>query len=230
MRGIMEMKKVELHFHTDESSRCGKVPAKDGVRMYIEQGYAGLAVTDHFSEYACGKEGPWEDICSRFLEGWRLAKETAESAGSGFQVYLGMEIRFPHDENDFLVYGMTEEFFQKYPWIYEKELPDLYQIAEKEGLTIIQAHPFRSVCFPADPECLHGIEIFNGNPRHDSHNDLARALAEQAGLPGTAGSDFHQVQDLASCCVGFEKLPRGGQELAEAIRQGRFTREIFRGI
>ena len=43
------MKKVELHFHTDESSRCGKVPAKDGVRMYIEQGYAGLAVTDHFS-------------------------------------------------------------------------------------------------------------------------------------------------------------------------------------
>ena len=37
MRGIMEMKKVELHFHTDESSRCGKVPAKDGVRMYIEQ-------------------------------------------------------------------------------------------------------------------------------------------------------------------------------------------------
>jgi len=84
----MEMKKVELHFHTDESSRCGKVPAKDGVRMYIEQGYAGLAVTDHFSEYACGKEGPWEDICSRFLEGWRLAKETAESAGSGFQVYL----------------------------------------------------------------------------------------------------------------------------------------------
>ena len=173
------MKKVELHFHTDESSRCGKVPAKDGVRMYIEQGYAGLAVTDHFSEYACGKEGPWEDICSRFLEGWRLAKETAESAGSGFQVYLGMEIRFPHDENDFLVYGMTEEFFQKYPWIYEKELPDLYQIAKKEGLTIIQAHPFRSVCFPADPECLHGIEIFNGNPRHDSHNDLARALAER---------------------------------------------------
>ena len=59
---------------------------------------------------------------------------------------------------------------------------------------------------------------------------MARALAEQAGLPGTAGSDFHQVQDLASCCVGFEKLPGDGQELAEAIRQGRFTREIFRGI
>lgn len=112
--------KVELHFHTDESSRCGKVPAKDGVRMYIEQGYAGLAVTDHFSEYACGKEGPWEDICSRFLEGWRLAKETAESAGSGFQVYLGMEIRFPHDENDFLVYGMTEEFFRNIPGFMKK--------------------------------------------------------------------------------------------------------------
>lgn len=64
-------------------------------------------------------------------------------------MYLGMEIRFPHDENDFLVYGMKEDFFARYQWIYMKELPDLWEIAEAERLTIIQAHPFRKMCFPA---------------------------------------------------------------------------------
>lgn len=108
------MYQLELHFHTNESSRCGKVPAADGTPL---------------------------------------------------RVYLGMEIRFPNDENDFLVYGIDEGFLEKYPWIYMKELPDLYKIAQKEGLTIVQAHPFRKKCFPGDIECLHGIEIYNGNPR-----------------------------------------------------------------
>ncbi len=49
-----------------------------------------------------------------------------------FRVYLGMEIRFPHDENDFLVYGMDEEFFFRHPWLYMKELPELWQIADGE--------------------------------------------------------------------------------------------------
>ena len=105
----------------------------------------------------------------------------------------------------------------------------MYQIAEKEGLTIIQAHPFRSVCFRRIRNAFTASRFLTA-----IHAMIPTMIwpgrAEQAGLPGTAGSDFHQVQDLASCCVGFEKLPGDGQELAEVIRQGRFTREIFRGI
>ena len=39
------MYQLELHFHTDESSRCGKVPAAEGVRMHIEQGYDGRIIS-----------------------------------------------------------------------------------------------------------------------------------------------------------------------------------------
>ena len=221
------MYQLELHFHTDESSRCGKVPAAEGVRMYREQGYDGLVVTDHFSKTACLDPeetgwGPevWEGVCEKFLLGYQAAYKAAE--GTSFRVYLGMEIRFPHDENDFLVYGFDKEFPERHPWIYMKELPDLYKIAKEEGLTVVQAHPFRKKCFAADPACLHGVEIYNGNPRHDSRNELAEWMAKETGLVGTVGSDFHQPQDLAACSVEMESLPETEKELAERIREGRF--------
>lgn len=81
------MKKVELHFHTDESSRCGKVPAKDGVRMYIEQGYAGLAVSPIISaNMPAGKKGrgrisaavSWKD------GGWQRRRQKVPGADSRY--------------------------------------------------------------------------------------------------------------------------------------------------
>lgn len=41
--------KLELHFHTDESSPCGKIPAKEGIKQYKEAGYDGVAVSDHLA-------------------------------------------------------------------------------------------------------------------------------------------------------------------------------------
>ena len=62
--------KFEMHFHTDESSPCGKVPAKQGVNMYMENGYNGLVVTDHFSENVWGgPEKDWNQVCEGFLQG-----------------------------------------------------------------------------------------------------------------------------------------------------------------
>jgi hypothetical protein len=40
--------KYETHFHTDETSPCGKVPAVTGVRLYHQAGYSGIIVTDHY--------------------------------------------------------------------------------------------------------------------------------------------------------------------------------------
>ena len=93
-------------------------------------------------------------------------------------------------------YRISEEFLKNHPWIYRKELPDLYQIAEEEGLFIVQAHPYRSMCFQADVRYLHGIEVFNGNPRHQSHNEKALETAEKYHLVQTKGSDFHQPEDI----------------------------------
>lgn len=216
------MYKFELHFHTAQSSHCGKVPAEEGVRQYKEAGYSGIVVTDHFSRKELGGPGDheWDEVCGRFLSGYCAAKQAAQ--GTDFQVLLGMEIRFPHDENDFLVYGFEEEFLREHPWIYMKELPDLKELAEKERLCIVQAHPFRPKCTLADTAYLHGIEVYNGNPRHDSHNDLALQAAKEGKAGMTVGSDYHQPEDLSERCAKFVRLPHTEQELAQMLRKGEF--------
>ena len=45
-------------------------------------------------------------------------------------------------------------------------------------------------------EFLHGIEVYNGNPRHDSHNDKAADFAGSNNLLKLSGSDFHLYEDL----------------------------------
>lgn len=213
---------LELHFHTAQSSHCGKVAAEEGVRKYIEAGYAGVVVTDHFSKREWGgpEEKEWSVICRDFLRGWGAAVKEAE--GTGFRVFLGMEIRFPHDENDFLVYGFSEEFLFNHPWLYMMELPEFYKTAEAENLYIVQAHPYRPKCFLADTAYLHGIEVYNGNPRHNSHNDLALQAAEEHGLGMTVGSDFHQAGDISGKSVRFEAMPHSEQELARMLRYGQY--------
>lgn len=217
------MKKVELHFHTDESSPCGKVPAAEGIRLYREKGYSGVMISDHFCEYfSGGPEGQdWKEICESFLKGYRVAKEKAKE-WDDFQVYLGMELRFPPDENDFLLVGFEEEFLDRYPWLYMMDQKTVFEIAEREGLCIIQAHPFRPGCVLAHPEYLHGVEIANGNQRHDSRDHLAKEAAEKYGLVATTGSDFHELEDLGRNYISFETLPENEQELALMLRKGQF--------
>ncbi len=221
---------IELHFHTAQSSHCGKVSAEEGVKQYRENGYSGIVVTDHLSKKERGgPEGQeWNQVCDRFLEGYYAAKRAVE--GMDFRVFLGMEIRFPHDENDFLAYGFTEEFLRGHPWIYMEELSDLMEYAKKEQLYIAQAHPFRSKCSLAAPDYLHGIEVYNGNPRHQSHNDLAFQAAKEHQLGMIAGSDFHQPEDLSDRRTLFAEMPHTEQELAEMLRKGAFTIINPRGV
>lgn len=218
------MNQFELHFHTDESSPCGKVKAAEGVKLLRDEGYTGIVVTDHFSKSVLGgpEETSWEEVCEKFLRGYRNAKATGDELG--MQVFLGMEIRFPTDENDFLVYGFDEEFLEKYPWLYMKSLKELYEIAEQEGLFVVQAHPFRKCCFLDDVNYMHGIEVFNGNPRHDSRNHLAFEAAKKNGLQMTCGSDFHQPEDVSGKCVCFEKTPETIREAAKMLHRGEFVR------
>ena len=64
-----------------------------------------------------------------------------------------------------------------------------------------------------------GVEVFNGNPRHDSHNDLARRFAEEHGLRMLSGSDAHQPQDVARGGILAPDWVRSSGELARFLRE-----------
>ncbi len=199
--------KFETHLHTLESSPCGQVEAKTAVREYVRAGYDGIVVTDHYGSYPLEWfTGSLEERLDQFLSGYRRAKEEGERLG--LTVLFGAEIRLEEGPEDLLLYGLSPAFFLNRPDIYTVTLPELSEAVHTAGGVIVQAHPYREPCRPRESAFLDGVEIYNGNPRHDSRNALAAAFAEKNELLCTSGSDYHQLQDLA----------RGGIELQGPIR------------
>ena len=216
--------KIELHFHTKETSPCGKVPAKEGIWSYKAAGYDAVVVTDHFSAATLGTEGDWETVVQRFLNGYEEAKKFGESCY--IKVYLGMEIRFDDCENDFLVYGISREFLMEHPWIYRSSLEKFSAIAREWGCCIIQAHPFRDGCRPVKPNLIDGVEIWNTNPRQDSRNYLAAEWSMEHQLLQTAGSDYHREGDFSGAGILVTQLPNEEKELAKLMKAGEYEIEI----
>ncbi len=213
-----QQNRFEIHFHTKESSGCGKVPAAEGVKLYREKGYSGIVVTDHFADYGqdARQRMDWNSFVDHFMLGYLAAK--AEGDTCGMAVYLGMELRFYENANDYLVFGITEDFLRQHEWLCEKNLASFFQLAVANELVVVQAHPFRPYCEPADPQYLHGAEIENRNMRHDSRNALAKQWAEENHLFPTVGSDFHEYEDLALTGMDFDRMPTDERDVANMLR------------
>jgi len=222
--------KYELHSHTSEASKCGHLKAREVVRMYKAAGYQGIVFTDHFNEenFLLSREPDWSARMDRYLEGFRQGSD--EGRNLDMDVLWGLELRFTENDNDFLVYGLDVKFLKDHPDLHKSTLREFMgKIAGREDVLVFQAHPFRDGCFPAEAELVHGLEIYNGNPRHDSRNRLARELAREKGLLFLSGSDFHRTEDLASGGVWMPDRIRDIRSLVEQLRRLNHDRLIVRG-
>lgn len=209
-----------MHFHTKNTSNCANVPAKISVEEYIKAGYDGIVVTDHLSPSTYMKYGrellPWKKKIDFFLRGYNEAKKTANGR---IPVLLGMELRFRTSEgdNDYLVYGINEEFLYSHPNLLEMNSRTFYELAHKNGFLVFQAHPFRVGMKVTNPKYLDGVEIFNGNPRHNSSNDIAEMWAKKYDLMVTSGSDYHEIGDLGTGGIWFNKKITDNKTLVEEL-------------
>lgn len=210
----------EMHLHTRETSNCAEVPAEIAVEEYIKAGYDGIVVTDHLSPSTYMKYGrellPWHKKVDFFLRGYRKMKN---AAAGRINILLGMELRFRHSEgdNDYLVYGITKEFLLSHPELLSLNIRQFYKLAQENGLIVFQAHPFRVGMKVTNPNYLDGVEIFNGNPRHNSSNDIAEAWAKKYDLLVTSGSDYHEIDDLGSGGIWFNKEIKDNNILIEEL-------------
>ena len=185
--------KLETHLHTCEVSGCGMVHADEMMRLHHAAGYYAVVVTDHFLP------GSFENRAARasFLTGFRLARAAGEALG--MTVLPGMEIRFASGPEDFLVYGLTEESILSLPDdVCDRGVTAFHARCRQNGWLLYQAHPFRAGLRVMPAGDLDGIETRNCNPRHNSHNDLAKAYADTYGLLTLCGSDAHQVEDVGA--------------------------------
>ena len=155
-----------------------------------------------------------------YLAGYHASKKRGDEVG--FQVLLGAELRFPENDNDYLVYGIDEDWLRSNPYVCCMSAREFWQKFHDQVL-IIHAHPYRDGNTVVFEDAVHGTEIINGNPRHDNHNDLALDLARRhPDFFRLAGSDTHQAGDEARAGVILPEKPADSFAYKDLIEQRRF--------
>lgn len=192
------MQKWETHCHTSDIDPVSKLSPTEMVDAYKENGYSGIVITNHYFKelYDWYPELKGQDksvFLDKYLFSYRQAKEYGQKIG--MQVLLGAEVRFDGFIDDFLIYGITEEFIRSAPLLNELNLDKLRNILPEEAV-IFQAHPFRNRMEITDPKKLFGVEVYNGRTQAD-RNKIARIWAETENLKMISGSDCHIPDDAA---------------------------------
>ena len=189
------MIRYDLHVHTSEVSGCGMVPGARMAELYAQAGYGGIVITDHFTRYQrfAGEQDP-RRRADAFLAGYRAARRAGEALG--LTVLPGLELRFDHGDEDFLVFGVDEEWIYAHSDAYHLGRKAFHRLAQVDRLLVVQAHPCRPGLRRADHRVIDGVEVVNRNPRQQNNNGEALRFAKRYGLLGTGGSDAHQPQDV----------------------------------
>ncbi len=217
----------ELHIHTSEVSSCARASAVECVRYCVERGYAGMVVTDHISRDRAVKKGissaPWAEQVAWFQRGYTAAKAAAPE---GFIVLPGAEFCFAENDNDYLIYGMEEDFLLRNEGIDALTFKAFSKKIKEAGLLLSQAHPFRFGMTTIQPALLEGIEVYNGHSHHESNNPIAEAWARRWSLLPLSGSDYHgedSADGMAPGGVAFHRKVQTPREMLLALRAGEYT-------
>ncbi len=193
----------DFHIHTIYSADSIIQP-KTLVDMLATHSYIKVAaVTDHDSVRGC--------------------KATVELASAYPDILIipGVEISTP--KGDMLVLG-TEELPPK-PWA-----PELVvDYAKSIGAVSIVAHPFREYGMGDFARSLKvdAIEVLNGGSSAAA-NSQAKDLAKSMSLPGTGGSDAHQVSELFTMCTRIN-ASLNVDSVLKAIKKGFVSAQASRG-
>ena len=195
---------ADFHIHTIYSADSIIQP-KTLVDMLAAHSYIKVAaVTDHDS-----------------IRGCRATVELA-SAYPDILVIPGVEIST--EQGDVVVLG-TYDLPPK-PWTPEV----VVDFAKSVGGVSIVAHPFRMYGMGerARNYKVDAIEVLNGGSSQKTANNEAKELAKSLDLPGTAGSDAHQVSELFSV---YSKVDASldVDSVLKAIKQGSVSAQVNRG-
>lgn len=212
--------KYEMHCHTGCVSRCGRVEPEKIVKLYKDKGYSGIVVTDHYSPMTFDRNWCPQKQIDFYLDGYRRMKACA---GDDFTVLLGIELRHYFTANDYLIYGIDEDFLYSggnlmKPW--EKKI---HAMVQEKGCLVYQAHPFRTGIRRCNPDYIDGVEVYNGKTNREQ-NEQAYEWAKRENKLMISGSDFHNVKNLARGGIITNNAIKSNHDLLEVLRNSDFER------
>lgn len=202
--------RIDLHTHTSPRSPCSSIDPLELIREVRRLRLDGVCLTEH-----------------QVL--WR--PEEVDELARGEQVRLFRGNEFTTNQGDILVFGYEEDIAELLT------IEDLRERVSEAGGFMIAAHPFRGfktfgigqlqmsveqACSRKVFDFVDAIEIGNGK-LSDQENDMAHQVAARLGLPGTAGSDAHRVDEVGKWATEFEREIENEKELVEELRAGRFS-------
>ncbi len=220
------MIKLETHCHTLHGSGCGKADAQTIVRRYLELGYAGIVITNHYHE-AYFSEYPGQTKKEK-LDFYFSLFDNIKKLGEkqGLKMFLGTEVHV-NRQNDYLLYGFERSFLYDNKPLFELTQKEIFDLAEKNGLFFAQAHPFRNgVRAVGDPKYMHGIELFNGHFHHRNNNKKAMSFCEENGLIGLSGTDFHTPDQPITAGIFVPNNIENEKQLVDCLFNRNF--ELYR--
>ena len=202
--------RIDLHTHTSPRSPCSSVDPLDLVREAARLGLDGICLTEH-----------------QVL--WRPDEIAELAQATPVKIFRGNE--FTTNQGDILVFGYQEDLQELLL------IEDLRDRVTAAGGFMIAAHPFRGFktfgigqlqmtveqgCTRKAFDFVDAVEIRNGKVS-DEENDMAARVTARLGLPGTAGSDAHRIDEVGKWVTDFERNIETDQELIEELKAGRFA-------
>ncbi len=212
----------ETHCHSADGSFCGKISAEGLVEAYVQQGYTGIVLTEHFpisSKFGL-EDLPWEKkvefIENSFFRAEKRGKEL------GLQVFFGFE--YGYLGTDIITYALSADWLRSVPNLKELRVEEYMQLAHEAGGFLVHAHPFRAAKYIRAirliPQLTDAVEVVNAN-RTDFENEMARLYAESYALPQSCGSDNHVGFNTRMCGLLVEERLSSVFDLCEVIRGGK---------
>lgn len=215
----------ELHSHTDAASLCSHVRPEDYIQFYIDKGYSGMVVTDHFyhGNTCVDRNQDWATFVDEFCEGYYRAKKVGDE--KGFTVLFGFEQKFSNGTDEYIVLGISPEWMREHPEIRDMKRVEFFKKIREAGGFVIQAHPFRICYYISDirlaMDYVDAVEVLNIG-HDDVYSRQAYEYAKKLGLPMTGGSDIHTIKnrDVVSG-VALQREVFSIEELILEIKEGR---------
>ncbi len=220
--------KLELHAHTSPVSPCSDMTPEMLVERYAALGFHGVVITNHFIDFLLKSEDP-RQVADTYLRDYYETKALGERCG--LRIYLGMEVRFPENSNDYLIYGMDESDVSEVFSHIHGDYPSFYQAFKNDRNVIVQAHPFRNGMVLQNEKFLDGIEVFNMHPGHNSRIGVANQYANAyPNFIKTCGTDFHHEGHQGLGATRMKELPQDSFGIAQVLKSGEYLFDLAGSI
>ena len=217
------MIKIDPHTHSSGISMCSHAVVEKIVDNKIAQGYDGAVLTNHCQAWYY-QPSEHTAFMQRFINEFRHGEKYATE--KGFRLLLGIEVSISDPfYSDWLLYGVTEAFLLHSPCFYQLNQKQLFELCQENGVTLIQAHPFRNPMRLADPKYMHGVEI-NCSTGDLIFKDAVLRVAREENLLVVCGTDYHGKNPF----IGGTYAPndvRTGKDFGAYLATAKETRIFF---